>query len=593
MSGISPIFRRNLAATVLAVLASPALLPAAGPNSYIVHNLVSNIPGLADVTDPNLVDPWGMSASATSPFWLSNHFSGTATVISGAGVVSATVVVVPGGKGATSPTKPTGQVQNPTTQFVLANGRPASFIFVTEDGALSAWNTGTLAELKQDNSATAVYKGLAINPNATAPLLYAANFKSGGIDVFDGKFAPTTVPGGFKDPNLPAGFAPFNIWPVGGKLYVMYAKQDANKVLDVAGAGNGVVDVFDFNGNLLNRLITNGVLNSPWGIALAPPSWGAFDGALLVANFGDGTINAFDVTSGKLLGTLKNASGDNVVLPGLWAILFGAGIRSADPNTLYFVSGVPTGSTARRGIYGTIAPPAAVSGVSNAASGQSAAITPGEIVFISGQTVGPLVLASATLPATGTLGSTVGGTTVTFNGIPAPVLYAAGSQTGVIVPYGVAGSTTASVVVKAAGQTTAAFSIPVAASVPGLFTLNASGTGPGVIFNQDGTVNSATNSAAAGTVVVLFGTGEGVVSPPGQDGLISTSFVLRAPVLPVSVTIGGKAARVLYAGSAPGNVGGVVEVEAVVPADAGTGNQPVVLTVGTASSQTGVTVNLK
>ena len=328
-------------------------------------------------------------------------------------------------------------------------------------------------------------------------------------------------------------------------------------------------------------------------MALAPANWGAFGGALLVGNFGDGTVNAFDPASGKPLGTLQDGSGNNLVLSGLWALLFGNNGRGGDANTLYFTSGVPTGSTARRGILGSIAPPAAVTGVFNGASGLGTAVAPGEIVFITGQTVGPSPLVAATLAATGVVGSTVSGTSVTFNGIAAPVLYASGSQTGVIVPYSLAGSASASVVVKTGGQTTAAFTIPVAPSVPGLFTLNAGGSGAAVAFNQDGTLNSATNAAAAGAVVVLFGTGEGVVTPPGQDGLISSSFLLREPVLPVSVTIGGKTAQVGYAGSAPGSVAGVMEVEAIVPAGAGTGPQPVVLTVGNASSQAGVTVSLK
>jgi uncharacterized protein (TIGR03118 family) len=184
--------------------------------------------------------------------------------------------------------------------FLLANGNPASFIFATEDGTISAWNGGTVTQVMVDNSkAGAVYKGLALNPSATAPMLYAANFNSGKIDVFNGTYSPLTVPGGFTDANIPAGFAPFNIRPVNGKLYVMYAKQDANKFLDIAGPGNGYVDTFDFNGNLLARLVSGAPLNSPWGVAQAPAGWGAFGGAILVGNFGDGTINAFDPTSGR------------------------------------------------------------------------------------------------------------------------------------------------------------------------------------------------------------------------------------------------------------------------------------------------------
>src|SRR5207248_2384095 len=206
-------------------LAMPSMTMAAGANLYLQHNLVANVAGQADVVDPNLVDPWGLSFSATSPFWTSNHLTGTSTLYSGNGAITAVVVNIPPGKASTGLGRPTGQVQVAPNGFILANGVKASFIFATEDGTISAWNTGTVAQVMVDNSsAGAVYKGLAINPSATAPLLYAANFNSGNIDVFNTTFAPTTVPGGFKDPNLPAGYFPFNIWTLNGKLYVTYAK---------------------------------------------------------------------------------------------------------------------------------------------------------------------------------------------------------------------------------------------------------------------------------------------------------------------------------------------------------------------------------
>ncbi len=189
--------------------------------------------------------------------------------------------------------------------------------------------------------------------------------------------------------------------------------------------------------------------------------------------------------------------------------------------------------------------------------------------------------------------STVGTTSVTFNNLPAPVIYASGSQTAVIVPYGIAGAQAASVILTTGSQTTPAFSIPVAASVPGIFTSNAGGTGSAVAFNQDGTVNSAANPAVKGSVVVLFATGEGITNPPGQDGLVSSSDILREPVLPVTLSIGAASAQVLYAGSSPGNVAGVMEVEAVVPATAASGADAVVLSVGSTGSQANVALNVK
>jgi uncharacterized protein (TIGR03118 family) len=577
------------------VLAAPSLMTAAGANVYLQTNLVSNTAGQAAVTDPNLVDPWGISLSATSPFWVSNHLGGSSTLYSGNGAITPIVVTISPGKASTTGLgRPTGQVQNASTGFILQNGTKASFIFATDDGTIQAWNSGAVAQVMVDNGATgAVYKGLAINPSASAPLIYAANFNSGNVDIFNSTFSPTTTTGGFTDPNLPAGFAPFNISNLNGQLYVTYAKQDANKFLDVAGAGNGFVDVFDFNGNLLNRLVSNGALNSPWGVAIAPAGWGAFGGAFLVGNFGDGRINAFNLTTGTMLGTLQNALGSPIVIPGLWALVFGGNGSRSDANTLYFAAGVPNGTTTKTGLLGSLAPPSAISFIYNAAGGQSAAIAPGEIVSILGQTVGPSPLVSGTLPATGAVGTTLGTTSVTFNGASAPVIYTSGSQTNVIVPYETAGSTSAGVVLKTGGQTTAAFTIPVAASIPGVFTSDEGGAGQAVVYNQDGTINTAANPAAKGTVIVLYATGEGTTNPPGQDGLIATGDVLREPVLPVSLTIGGQTAQVLYAGSSPGNVAGVMEVEAVIPAGTASGAASVVLTVGTAASQAGVTVNVK
>jgi uncharacterized protein (TIGR03118 family) len=584
-----------LSAAGLIGLAVSALVQGAGANVYLQQYLVSNIPGAAPVTDPNLVDPWGISFSATGPFWVSDRIAGVATIYSGNGAITPTVVSILAAGGAKTPGTPTGQVQNSTTAFLLANGKAASFIFCTDDGTIAAWNTGASAQLMADNSASgAIYKGLALNPSPTAPLIYAANFGTGKIDVFNGTFTATTVPGGFSDPAIPSGFAPFNIWPLGGKLYVTYAKQNATKTLDVAGVGNGYVDVFDFNGNLLSHLISGGSLNSPWGVAIAPAGWGAFGGNLIVGNFGDGTIHAFDVNSGNQLGTLQDQNGNPLAIAGLWALIFGNGGRGGDINTLYFAAGVPNGTSTPRGYLGSIAPPAAITAIFNAAGGEIDAIAPGEIVGIVGQTVGPSPLVSATLPSTGTLSAAALSTTsVTFNGTAAPIIYVGSAQTAVIVPYVIAGSTSASVVLKTGGQTTGAFTIPVAASVPGVFTSNAGGSGAAVALNQDGTVNSSSNPAAKGSVVVLFATGEGATNPPGQDGLISTTDILREPVLPVSLTIGGSTAQVLYAGSSPGNVAGIMEVEAIVPATAASGADPVRLTVGTASSQTNVVISVK
>lgn len=560
---------------------------AAGANVYLQHNLVSDIPGTADVTDPNLVNPWGVSFSATGPFWISDNGTGKSTIYNGSGTISPLVVTVLSAAGASGTGNPTGQVQNNTTGFVLANGRPASFIFDSEDGTITAWNGGTTAAVMVNNSPGAVYKGLAIGSNASGPKLYAANLRTGKVDVFDGTFAPTTVSGGFVDTSVPAGFAPFNVWPVGGKLYVLYAKQDNALRNDQPGPGNGYVAIFDFDGNLQKHLISNGALNSPWGVAMAPSTFGAFAGDLLVGNFGDGKINAFDPTSGALLGTLQDANGNAIVIPGLWATIFGNGGSGGDKNTLYFTAGI---GGLQHGLLGSLAPPAAILGVQNGASWATGPISPGEVVVLSGLTIGPSPTVSASIPATGTVSASLGGASVTFNGWPAPILYTSASQTSVLVPYELGGFFSANVVVKYRGQT-ATLTVPVAYSAPGIFTLNFSGSGQAVAVNGDGTLNGTTNPASAGTVITFYGTGEGPTYPPGEDGVVNDR-IIRTPQLPVSLTIGGQQARVLFAGTAFGSVQGVLQVEALIPSGV-TGTVPVVLTVGAAGSQTTATISVK
>ena len=553
-------------------------------NVYVQHNLVSNVPGLADVTDPNLIDPWGMSFSSGSPFWISNHGKGNTTVYNNASstapiTVTTTVVTIPSGAGGPAISAPTGQVQNSTGGFLLANGKAASFIFCTEDGTVSAWNGGTAATVMVDfSSVGTVYKGMAISSASGAPLLYVANFSFGKIDVFDTNFKLTTVPGGFGDANLPAGYAPFNIWPLAGKLAVTFAKQDPTKKNDQAGAGNGVVDIFDFNGNLVQRLTSGGPLNSPWGVAQVGGSWGGFGGSILVGNFGDGHINAFDPTTGALKGTLQDATGAPITIPGLWAISLGNGASAGDFNYLYFTAGIINNGT-QAGLLGSIAPQAQISAVHNAATGPAPAIAPGEVVQLTGITIGPRPAVSSPSLTTGANATTtLGGTSVTVNGTPAPILYTQADVTNIIIPFGVTGST-ASIVVTSGTTTGQTFTMPLAPTSPGLF--------PGAVFNQDGTLNTAANPAAAGSVVVLYATGLGQTDPPGQDGVRMGSLVIAETVATVTATVGGQAATVAYSGSAPGQISGIQQVELIVPAGAGTGQVPVVITAAGVSPQPG------
>jgi uncharacterized protein (TIGR03118 family) len=575
----------SAAFAILAILSPAALAQLPTANAYVQHNLVSDIPGMADVTDSHLVAPWGISESATSPFWISNDGSGTSTLYNGSGTITALVVTIAPGAKSPTPTQPTGQVNNNTTGFILANGIKASFIFDGMDGTVTAWNAGTTAAVMVDNSATSSYTGLAIGTSANGPTLYAANVKTGKVDVFDTNFKPTSLAGSFTDSAIPTGYAPFNIWNLGGKLYVTYTTEPA-------AAGNGFVSVFDLNGNLLTHLVSGGALNQPWGIAIAPSTFGAFAGDLIVGNFGDGKINVFDPNTGKSLGALEDTKGNAIVIPNLWGLIFGNGKSGGDPNFLYFTATIVGTGGAFHGLFGSLAPPATVINAFNGASGASGGIAPGECIFISGIGIGPSPLVAATIPAKGALSSSLSNTTVTINGTPAPIVYASASQTSVMVPYEITGSTTANIVVSYGGQPTASFSVPVVASVPGLFTSNTSGSGEVVAFNADGTVNSSTNPASAGQVVLLFGTGEGMTDPVLADGLV-VSDILATPLLPVSVTIGGLPAQVAYAGSGPGLLTGLIQVEVIVPKGAGTGAVPVVLTVGSAKSQTGATIVLQ
>jgi len=259
-------------------------------NGYLVHNLVSDLPGLADHTDKNLINPWGNGFSATSPFWIGNNHSGTSTLYDGTGTAIALVVGVPAPAGPGTQGAITGVIANGTAGFLIpaatGAGTKASFLFCTEDGTIAAWNGGATATILANNSATkAVYKGCALGGTTATALLYAANFQSGRVDVFDQTFKAATTPGGFVNANVPAGFAPFNVAVLGGKVYVAYAKQNSAQTDDVAGPGNGYVAVFDLNGNLLTNLISQAQLNSPWGLAIAPASFGSYASSLLVGNF--------------------------------------------------------------------------------------------------------------------------------------------------------------------------------------------------------------------------------------------------------------------------------------------------------------------
>jgi uncharacterized protein (TIGR03118 family) len=358
------------------------------PNRFAMTALVSDVPvkNMNPTIDPVLRNAWGVAFTpAASPFWVADNASGCATLYDGVGTKVALQVAIPlpdnsvpstACKPASAqtnpppptPAAPTGIVWNPTTSattgfLVPGTNIPASFIFDTEDGTISAW-AGTIpdpshAVIAFDNSASgAVYKGLVVGTNANGVFLFATNFNAGTVDVFgpadansNGQYVPVTTSGGFADPNIPAGYAPFGIQNIDGNLFVTYAKQNAAKHDDVAGPGNGFVDIFDTDGHLLRRFASRGALNSPWGITRASFAFGRFSGDILVGNFGNGKINAFDST-GDFRDTLRDGGDKHLVIDGLWTLILGGG-RNSNSDTLYFTAG-PNGET--NGLFGTITP---------------------------------------------------------------------------------------------------------------------------------------------------------------------------------------------------------------------------------------------
>ncbi len=356
------------AAAGVAMPAGATAGPAAG-NNYLQTNLISDTPGQgAALVDPGMRNPWGLAYSATSPLWVSDNNSGLAGIYSiNVGGTSATkagfTVTVPGGRTSTSDgSSPTGQIFNGTSGFVVTSASgsgPAAFIFDSESGQISGWNpaadpisaggsTGTL----EFSSPTAVYKGLAIATTDQGTYLYAANFQSGHVNVFNSSWQQTSLLGNFSDPSLPGDYAPFGIREINGLLYVTFAKQDAAKHDDVAGPGHGFVDIFTTNGLLVKRLASHGTLDSPWGLAEAPASFGAFAGDLLIGNFRNGRISAFSPISGRFQGLLLNAQHQPISIDGLWGLGFGTA-SMAGTGTLIFSAG-PNGE--QNGLIGSINP---------------------------------------------------------------------------------------------------------------------------------------------------------------------------------------------------------------------------------------------
>lgn len=392
-------FHRHLA---LAALIGAALFAATNTGfaagyvetDLVVNQQVNGVPTLTDNNgivhvakffDPNLVNPWGVGESAGSPFWVSDNNNGTSSLYNTAGTPQSLVVAIP------APGDPLGTGGTPTgLVFNIASGHsafkvsgfdkngaptmaPAAFLFATEDGTILGWNPGVNppntpvasqgkhAIIAVDHSAIpdaadgAVYKGLAIATDSTgSAFLYAANFRAGTVDVYNAAFQQVMLPpNAFVDPRLPRGYAPFNIVLIGNRLFVNYAVQNAAKHDDVAGQSHGIVDTFDLAGNMLARFAQHGQLDSPWGVALAPAGFGQFAGDILIGNFGNGHINAFDPATGEFLDKVRNPDGQAIVIDRLWTIKFGNGGNGGDRNTLYFTAGP---NDEADGLFGSLAP---------------------------------------------------------------------------------------------------------------------------------------------------------------------------------------------------------------------------------------------
>lgn len=341
---------------------------------YTQTNLVSNT-GSAPVNDPNLQNAWGLVSGPGTPFWVSNNAGGTSTLYSvnstgTAATIVPLVVTIPNAPSQSGSGSPTGVMFNGSpTDFLLAPGKRAIFLWVTEDGTVQGWNPGvmpTTAVIKVDNSQVpnaksgAVYKGSTIAEIDGRKFILAANFRSGRVDIFDTNFKQVHLDDdAFRDERIPDNFAPFNVQGVGPNIYVTFAKQDAARHDPVGGAGFGFVDVFDHHGRLLQRLEHGRWMNAPWGVVWATQHFGEFTNTILIGQFRGGTVAAFNPVTGRFLGNMLNPDGSTLTIDGLWALRFGNDAAAGPGTTLFFTAG-PNNET--NGLFGTLTPIAAEKG---------------------------------------------------------------------------------------------------------------------------------------------------------------------------------------------------------------------------------------
>jgi uncharacterized protein (TIGR03118 family) len=582
---------------------SVALGATSNPDTYLMHNLVSDLPDTADFQDPNLVNPWGIVASAAGPFWIGNNGTGTSTIYSTNGTPSSLIVSIP------APTMPTGGavsgvISNSTTAFTVTSGgttKSASFIFCTEDGTISGWSPSVSAKsavLAVNQSASnSVFKGCVVGGTPAAPVLYVTDFHNGVVDMFDGSFHPIVNQTAFVDASIPTGYAPFGISILGSSVYVAYAKQDAAKHDDVAGPGNGYIDVFNASGALVTRLVSQGVLNSPWAMVIAPATFGQFGGDLLVGNFGDGAINAFDPQKGTPLGALQDNTGNALPITGLWGLLFGNGGNGGDPATLYFTAGIagPYGEAPEsHGLFGSIqaVPSFTSADVVNGAS-FSPSVAANTWTSILG---GGLASTTRSWAATDFTGSklpiVIDGVGVTVNGEAAYIGYVSPMQLNFLIPTDIAQGP-AQIQATNNGEISAAVTVNLQSAAPAFFWLSgnkyiAATHANGALTGPASLINGVTTPAAAGETIALYGNGFGVTSPPAPNGSALTA-PLPLAVKP-TITIGGVPAAVTFAGLVGS---GIYQVNVIVPGSLPTGDAAVVATVGGQQSQANAFISIQ
>lgn len=364
-SGWKRLFRGAAAVAVTAAALVHGSVSAQTAGTYQVTNILSDgyVPALA--TDPKFIDPWGVSIGRA--FWINANVSGLDFVSQVDGSTAFEVTIPPSGAGGGTGS-PTGTVFNSTPGFVLSNGSPAVFLFSSLDGTISGWNgalfaTGNHALIAIDNGAqNAVYTDMALVTNANGTYILAANFGQGAdVEVYDGAFKSTKLTGSFTDPNVPAAYAPYSVHSIGSRVFVTYMLRSTppfapgtGSYQEKVGTNTGFVDVFDVNGSFVSRAVSGGNLNAPWGIAIAPTSFGVYGGDLLVGNFGDGLIDVYDPNTFAYLGQLADGTGKAFAYPGLWELVFGTAAGNTgygNPNTLYFSAGL---AQETHGLFGSI-----------------------------------------------------------------------------------------------------------------------------------------------------------------------------------------------------------------------------------------------